>query len=71
MNWLGAATVAIRESSPTRVIAIGGPGYNPADTLLKYVTPKYLNYKLPDGTGFEGIEAETHGNTFEPLMRTR
>ncbi|MBC9888672.1 MAG: cellulase family glycosylhydrolase [Opitutae bacterium] len=53
MGWLGDAIVAIRETNPTRVIAVGGPSHNHADMLVKYVTPEYLNYRLPDGTGFE------------------
>lgn len=52
MQWLGDAIVAIRETNPTRVIAVGGPHNNHADMLVKYVTPEYLNYRLPDGTGF-------------------
>ncbi|MAI17218.1 MAG: hypothetical protein CMH04_00985 [Marinovum sp.] len=52
MQWLGEAIVAIRATSPKRVIAIGGTHNNHADMLLKYVTPEYLTYKLPDGTGF-------------------
>lgn len=56
MNWLGDAIVAIRETNPTRVIAIGGPHNNHADMLVKYVTPEFLNYRLADGTGFEEDE---------------
>lgn len=55
MNWLGDAVVAIREISPTRVIAIGGTGHNNVE-YIKYVSPKYLNYRLPDGSGFEEDE---------------
>jgi len=53
MQWLGDAIVAIRATSPTRIIAIGGPHNNHADMLLKYVTPEFLTYHLPDGTGFK------------------
>ncbi len=53
MQWLGDAIVAIRETNPTRVIAIGGPHNNHADMLAKYVTPEYVDYRLPDGTGFK------------------
>jgi len=56
MNWLGDAIVAIRATNPTRVIAVGGPHNNHADMLVKYVTPEYLDYRLPDGTGFEDDE---------------
>jgi len=56
MNWLSDAIVAIREISPTRIIAVGGPNYNHADMLVKYVTPEYLDYRLPDGTGFKEDE---------------
>ena len=56
MQWLGDAIVAIRETNPTRVIAIGGPHYNHADMLAKYVTPEFMDYQLPDGTGFKEDE---------------
>ncbi len=56
MGWLGDAIVAIRATNPTRVIAVGGPNFNHADMLVKYVTPEYLNYRLPDGSGFEDDE---------------
>ena len=56
MKWLGDAIVAIREISPSRVIAVGGPNYNHADMLVKYVTPEYLDYRLPDGSGFREDE---------------
>ena len=38
------------------MIAVGGPHNNHADMLVKYVTPEYLNYRLPDGTGFDDDE---------------
>jgi hypothetical protein len=56
MTWLNDVVLAIRATNPTRVIALGGPNYNHADMLVKYVTPEYLNYRLPDGTGFEEDE---------------
>ena len=56
MEWQADAIVAIRETNPTRVIAIGGPNYNHPDMLVKYATSEYLNYRLPDGTGFEEDE---------------
>jgi len=51
MDWLGEAVVAIREISPTRIIAIGGTGHNNVD-YINYVSPEYLDYRLPDGSGF-------------------
>ena len=56
MEWQGDAIKAIRATNPNRVIAIGGPNYNHPDMLVKYATPEYLNYRLPDGTGFEEDE---------------
>jgi hypothetical protein len=56
MQWLGDAIVAIRATNPTRVIAIGGPNFNYASMLLKYVTPEFLTYRLPDGSGFKEDE---------------
>ncbi len=56
MEWLGDAIVAIRATNPTRVIAVGGPNFNHPDMLVKYATPEYLNYRLPDGTGFKEDE---------------
>lgn len=52
MEWYNAAIPAIRRISPTRTIIIGGPEWNHAE-MMKYLTPKYLTYKLDDGTGFE------------------
>lgn len=51
MDWLGEAVVAIRAISPTRIIAIGGTGHNNVE-YIKYVSPEYLDYRLPDGSGF-------------------
>jgi hypothetical protein len=56
MDWLSDAIVAIRETNATRVIAVGGPHNNWATMLVKYVTPEYLDYRLPNGTGFEDDE---------------
>ena len=56
MKWLSDAIVAIRETNPTRVIAVGGPHYNHADMLVKYVTPEFMDYRLSDGTGFKEDE---------------
>tara|TARA_Y100000588_G_scaffold102732_1_gene111811 strand:- start:1712 stop:3187 length:1476 start_codon:yes stop_codon:yes gene_type:complete len=56
MDWLGTAVIAIRETNPTRIIAIGGPHNNHADMLVEYANPEFLNYRLPDGTGFEEDE---------------
>ena len=52
MSWLNDCILAIRETNPTRVIAVGGPSYNGVDYLVNYVTPKYLNFRLSNGTGF-------------------
>tara|TARA_Y200000002_G_scaffold187550_1_gene154831 strand:+ start:3110 stop:4651 length:1542 start_codon:yes stop_codon:yes gene_type:complete len=52
MDWIGEAVVAIRATSPTRILAIGGVGHNNV-RYIKYVSSKYLDYKLPDGSGFD------------------
>jgi len=55
MNWLGYAIVAVRETNPNRVIAVGGTGHNNVE-YIDYVSPEYLDYRLPDGTGFKEDE---------------
>ena len=52
MEWIGEAVIAIRESNPTRILAIGGMGHNNV-RYIKYVSSEYLDYKLADGTGFD------------------
>lgn len=52
MAFLNAAIPAIRETNPKRILAIGGPGLNGGRELMEYVTPKYLTYRLRDGSGF-------------------
>jgi len=52
MDWIGEAVVAIRKSNPSRILAIGGVGHNNV-RYIKYVSSEYLDYKLPDGTGFD------------------
>ncbi len=52
MDWIGEAIVAVRNISPIRVLAIGGTGHNNVE-YIKYVSPEYLDYRLPDGTGFK------------------
>ena len=51
MDWLGEAVIAVRETNPTRVIAIGGTGHNNVE-YINFVSPEFLDYRLPDGTGF-------------------
>lgn len=51
MDWIGEAVIAVRATNPTRLLAIGGVGHNNVQ-YLKYVSAEYLDYKLPDGTGF-------------------
>lgn len=53
MALLNAAIPAVRKSNPDRILAIGGPGFNEADHLARYVTPEYLDYRLEDGSGFK------------------
>ena len=55
MDWIGDAIVAVRKTNPTRVIAVGGTGHNNIE-YIHYVSPKYLDYRLPDGTGFNEDE---------------
>ncbi len=52
MEWYNAAIPAIRRISPTRTIIIGGPEWNQPE-MMKYLTPRYIAYRLEDGTGFE------------------
>lgn len=52
MDWIGEAVVAIRATNPTRVLAIGGMGHNNV-RYIKYVSSEYLDYKLPDDSGFD------------------
>ena len=56
MEWINTAIPAIRKSSPDRLLAIGGPGFNEAENLIQFVNPSYLNYRLNDGSGFENDE---------------
>ena len=51
MRWCNAAIPAIRKSSPARTILVGGPQWNQIE-MLSYLSPDYLPYRLPDGTGF-------------------
>jgi len=51
LQWYNAAIPAIRRTSAARTIIIGGPDWNQAE-MLRYLTPDYFSYKLPDGTGF-------------------
>jgi endoglucanase len=53
MKYLKAAIPIIRKTNPGRTLAIGGPGFNGGRELKEFVTPKYLTYRLADGTGFE------------------
>ncbi|MDP6544601.1 MAG: cellulase family glycosylhydrolase [Phycisphaerae bacterium] len=53
MKYLNAVVPIIRKTNPGRILAIGGPGFNGGRELKEFVTPKYLTYKLKDGTGFE------------------
>jgi len=52
MEWVDAGIAAIRAVSPQRIVLVGGPQFMQAEFLVKYVTPDFLTYKLPDGTGF-------------------
>ncbi len=52
MEWISAGVTAIRQVSPKRIVLVGGPQYMQPEFLSKYVTPDYLTYKLPDGSGF-------------------
>jgi len=51
LQWCNAAIPAIRKTSAARTIIIGGPDWNQAE-MLRYLTPEYFTYRLPDGTGF-------------------
>ena len=53
MEYLNAVIPIIRKTNPSRTLGIGGPGMNGCRELEQYVTPKYLTYRLEDGTGFE------------------
>ena len=71
MSWLGACIVAIRETNPSRLILVGGPSFNQVEFLTGYVTPEYLDYRLPDGTGFledQYLAGKFH--TYDPMQWT-
>ena len=52
MEYLNAAIPIIRKTNPDRILGIGGPGFNGGRDLEEFVTPKYLTYRLEDGSGF-------------------
>jgi endoglucanase len=52
MEWISAGITAIRNVSPQRILLVGGPQFMEAEFLSRHVTPEYLTYRLPDGTGF-------------------
>lgn len=52
MEWISAGITAIRTVSPQRILLVGGPKFMEAEFLSRHVTPEFLTYRLPDGTGF-------------------
>ena len=51
-EWYNAVIPVIRQSNPKRILLLGGPHHNEIDRGVKYLTPEYLTYRLPDGKGF-------------------
>lgn len=51
-EWYNAVIPVIRQSNPKRILLAGGPNHNDIDRGVKYLTPEYLTYRLPDGKGF-------------------
>lgn len=51
-KWYNAVIPVIRQSNPKRILLAGGPNHNDIDRGVKYLTPEYLTYRLPDGKGF-------------------
>ncbi len=61
-EWYNAVIPVIRQSNPKRILLAGGPNHNDIDRGVKYLTPEYLTYRLPDGKGF--VEMETSSGLF-------
>jgi len=56
-RWYNAVIPEIRKSNPKRILLLGGPHFNEIEPGVKYLSPEYLTYRLPDGTGFAEDES--------------